>query len=300
MSARADYRETECRTALNRVDGMGFRWSLNPYRGCVHGCHYCFARRYHSYLDLSPGSDFTGIIYVKTNVADVLGLELSRRSMRREGVVVGTATDPYQPIEGRYRLTRRCLEALARWRNPASLITKGTLVVRDIDVLSEASRRAECSVIFSITTMDVELARKIEPGTPPPAKRVAAMSRLVGAGIKAGVALAPVVPGITDGAANLEAVVRAAASGGARFLWAGALNLKPGTREHFLEFVEREYPELTTLYDRLYPGAYAPGAVQSEIGRVVGALKLRYGIREARKPPSEPPPQQLRLEPGRR
>ena len=273
---------------------MDFRWSLNPYRGCVHGCHYCFARRYHSHFDLSPGADFTGIIYVKTNGADVLALELSKRSWRREPVVVGTATDPYQPIEGKYRLTRRCLEAFALWRNPVSLITKGTLAIRDSDVLTDVSRHAECTVCFSVTTMDVDLARKLEPGTPPPAKRMEAMGRLVRSGVRAGVALAPVVPGITDGAENLEAVARAAAAQGARFLWASTLYLKPGTKEHFLEFVEREFPELAASYDGLYPGAYAPSGMQSEVSRGVELLKVRYGMLEERRRSPEPP-RQLKL-----
>ena len=153
MSSRAQYEEVECRTAINRVKGMGFRWSMNPYRGCVHGCHYCFARRFQSYYDLDPGSDFTSVIFVKVNAPQVLGEELSRPSWRREPVSVGTATDPYQPIEGKYRLTRRCLEAFARWRSPITLVTKGTMVVRDIDVLAELSRSADCTVCFSVTTM---------------------------------------------------------------------------------------------------------------------------------------------------
>lgn len=148
---------------------MDFRWSLNPYRGCVHGCHYCFARRFHSYFDLDPGNDFTDVIFVKTNEPEVLGEELSLRSWRRESVAVGTATDPYQPIEGKYRLTRRCLEVFSQWRSLVTLVTKGTLVVRDVDVLQELSRRADCTVCFSVTTMDPELTRKLEPGTPPPA-----------------------------------------------------------------------------------------------------------------------------------
>ena len=134
MPTRVRYEETQCRSALNRVQGMQFRWSLNPYRGCVHGCHYCFARRYHSYYDLNVGDDFTSVIIVKTNVARVLRKELSRPSWRREPVAVGTATDPYQPIEGKYRLTRQCLEAFADCRSPVRMVTKGSMIIRDIDV----------------------------------------------------------------------------------------------------------------------------------------------------------------------
>ena len=278
MSTRVDYQETQCRTALNRVSGMDFRWSLNPYRGCVHGCQYCFARRFHAHFDLNAGDDFTSTIFVKTNVAKVLSLELSDPSWRREAVAFGTATDPYQPIEGKYRLTRSCLEAFALWRSPVMLITKGTMSIRDIDVLQELSRSTESTVCFSITTVDRELARKLEPGTPPPDKRLVAVERLAAAGVRAGVALAPVIPGITDSAENLEAVAAAAASHGARFLWASSLYLKPGTKEHFLGFLESEYPALRQTFRSLYPGAYAPKMFQSQLQGRVAELKERHGL----------------------
>ena len=146
------YEETEAKSVLNPVQGMGFRWSVNPYRGCTHGCHYCFARRYHSYLDLNPGADFTGIIFVKVNAPAVLRAELARPRWRREAVAVGTATDPYQPIEGRYRLTRGVIEALAEASTPASVVTKGPLVVRDIDVLQGLRDRSSATVCVSVTT----------------------------------------------------------------------------------------------------------------------------------------------------
>ena len=282
MSAQVQYREIECRSAINRVKGMDFRWSLNPYRGCVHGCHYCFARRFHSYYDLGPGEDFTGIIFVKTNAPTVLREELSRPSWHREQVHVGTATDPYQPIEGKYRLTRGCLEAFVDYRSPMNLVTKGTMIVRDVDVLQELSRRAGCTVCFSLTTMDVELARKLEPGTPPPHKRLEALERLVQAGVKAGVALAPVIPGITDSDSNLEAVARSAASYGAQFLWANMLYLKPGTREHFLDFVGHEFPGLASDLGSLYPGAYAPRWAQSQLRQRVAGIKQANGMVEPR------------------
>ena len=293
-ASRPTYRLTECRTALNRVSGMDFKWSLNPYRGCVHGCHYCFARRYHAHLELDPGDDFTGVILVKANCPDVLGLELSRPSWRRDTVAVGTATDPYQPIEGKYRLTRRCLEVFAVWRTPIALLTKGTLAVRDIDVLQELTRKTDSTVCFSVTTVDRETARRLEPGTPPPEKRLLAMSRLVDAGVNAGVALAPVVPGITDGRANIEAVVRAAADRGARFLWSSALYLKPGTKEHFLDFVASEHPSLRHEYRRMYPGAYAPQRVQRRIRRSVDDAMRANGL-APRPPRRRPEAVQLRL-----
>ena len=297
MSSRVRYEEVECRTALNRVKGMGFRWSLNPYRGCVHGCHYCFARRFHSYYDLDTSNDFTSVIFVKTNAHEVLAQELSRRSWRREVVTVGTATDPYQPIEGKYRVTRRCLEAFVDWRSPITLITKGSMIIRDVDVLQELARRAECTVCFSITTMDPQLVRKLEPGTPPPHQRLRAMGRLVQAGVNAGVALAPVIPGITDDTANLENVARSAADHGARFLWANTVYLKPGTKEHFLSFVRKEYPGLEADFQRLYPGSYAPKSVQSDLDRRIADIKLAHGLSASEDGPTDEDkkPRQLKL-----
>lgn len=168
MMARVRYEEIQSQSALNRVEGMGFRWSLNPYRGCVHSCHYCFARRYHGYFDLNASEDFTGIIFVKLNAPQVLRRELARPSWKRETVAVGTATDPYQPAEGKYRITRGCLEAFADFHSPIGLVTKGTMIVRDIDVLSDLAHKADGSVCFSVTTLDSQLWRRLEPGTPPP------------------------------------------------------------------------------------------------------------------------------------
>lgn len=257
---------------------MPFRWSLNPYQGCVHGCHYCFARGFNLYRDLDAGQDFTNIISVKVNAPKVLREELSRPSWRREAVAIGTATDPYQPIEGRYRLTRGCLEALAERRTPATVITKGTLAVRDADVMADLARRAECTVAFSVTTVDAELARRLEPGVPPPLSRLWALERLALAGVNAGVLVAPIVPGITDNIKNLESVVRAAAEHGARWVGGQALHLKPGTREHFLGFLRREHPSLLREYERLYRGGLAPRWFRDEVSERLGGLVKRYGV----------------------
>ena len=227
------YVETQAKSVLNAVRGMGFGWSANPYRGCVHGCHYCFARRYHAYLDLGVGEDFTGVILVKVNAVAVLRAELARPGWRRELVAVGTATDPYQPIEGRYRLTRGLLEALAEARTPASVVTKGPMVIRDVDVLAAVRDRGGVSVCVSLTTLDRDLWRRLEPGTAPPHQRLRAVATLAAAGIPVGVLLAPIVPGLTTDRANLEAVVRGAAEHGANFVGSGVLHLEPGVREHF-------------------------------------------------------------------
>jgi len=279
------YEETLAKSILNPVQGMGFRWSINPYRGCTHGCHYCFARRYHAYFDLNPGDDFTGIIFVKVNAPTVLRAELGRPSWRREPVAVGTATDPYQPIEGRYRLTREVLAALAEAATPASVVTKGPLVVRDVDILRDLRDRAGATICVSLTTLDRERWRRLEPGTAPPAQRLRAVARLAASGVTVGILLAPIIPGLTADRANLEAVVRGAADHGAAFLGTNVLHLHPGVKEHFGAFLRAEAPELLPLYRRLYPGNYAPDAVQSEIRLLVAELRERYALPErARRP----------------
>ena len=294
--ANPSYQEIRTAGALNRVRGMDFKWSLNPYQGCVHGCHYCFARRYHSFHDLDPGEDFSRVIMVKVNVHEVLYNELCRPSWRRELVAMGTATDPYQPIEGKFRLTRKCLEVFRLKRVPISLVTKGTMVVRDLDLLADLSRNGGCTVCFSITTMDRDLWQRLEPGTPPPEKRLLAMERLVQKGVNAGVILAAVVPGITDDPAGLAGVVRAAAQHGARFLSANVLYLKAGTKHHFLEFLTREYPSLVPAYRNTYPGAFAPRRLKEDIQGQVAVLRRHYGLNE-RSPAGEPAlgPRQLQL-----
>jgi len=272
------YRETEAQSLLNPVRGMGFRWSANPYRGCTHGCHYCFARRYHAYLELTPGDDFTGIIFVKVNAPLVLRAELARRNWRREAVAIGTASDPYQPIEGRYRLTRGILEALHGALTPATVVTKGPMVVRDIDVLQALRDRAGVTVCVSLTTLDRDRWRQLEPGTAPPGQRLRAVERLSAAGISAGVLLAPIIPGLTADRENLEAVVRGAAEHGAVFLAANVLHLEPGVKEHFTTFLEVQAPGLLPVYRSLYRASYAPEGFRTRITARVEELRERYGL----------------------
>ncbi len=277
---RADaavYQEVTCRSALNRVEGMPFRWTLNPYRGCTHGCHYCFARRYHTQFELNTGDQFASVILVKTNLPDVLIRELDKPSWRRELVALGTATDPYQPIEGHYRLTRRSLFALAASRTPVGVVTKGPMVVRDRDALLAVARSASCSICVSVPTVDEDAWQSLEPGTAHPLQRLRAVRQLVDAGLNAGVLMAPIVPGITSQPAKLERTVKAIAEHGARFVGAQLLYLKDGTRTHFLDFLAREYPDLRVRYDRLYAGAYAPKAYVAQVQAVVGMLRDRYG-----------------------
>src|SRR5712671_8240122 len=214
----ARYQEVSCRSALNRVKGMPFNWTLNPYRGCTHGCHYCFARRYHAQFEMDSDDEFASVILVKSNIAEVLRRELDRPAWRREQVALGTATDPYQPIEGRYRLTRASLELLARARTPVGLVTKGPMVVRDADVLIEIARASHCDVYMSVPTVDEDAWRTLEPGTAHPLQRLRAVRQLVDAGINAGVLMAPIVPGFSSSRAKLERTVKAIADCGARFM----------------------------------------------------------------------------------
>lgn len=216
-----DYLEVQCKSALNPVKGMGFAWSLNPYTGCEHRCAFCYVRAFERRADRPSDDRYVRSIRVKINVAGVLRSELSRRSWRKETVVIGAATDPYQPAEGRYKLTRQCLQALSDFSNPAAMITRGPMIVRDLDVLSELARRANLHITFSIPTVDDDIWRRTEPGTAHPRQRLRAIEKLVAAGIDVGVGMAPIIPGLSDRPDRLEAVVKAARAAGATGLWAG-------------------------------------------------------------------------------
>src|SRR5436190_9681508 len=212
---RAEYREEPCKVALNRVKGMPLNWSLSPYRGCVHRCTFCYVRAFERRADRPSDARYGTSIRVKVNVAEVLRRELARPSWQREGIAIGAATDPYQPAEGRYRLTRACLGALGAAANPFSIITRGPLIVRDVDVLAEAASRAEVSVTFSVPTLDHEVWQRTEPGTAPPRQRLRALTQLVDAGVKASVGMAPILPGLSDKPELLADVVREARAAGA-------------------------------------------------------------------------------------
>ncbi len=275
----ARYQEVSCRSALNRVQGMPFfSWTLNAYRGCTHGCHYCFARRYHAQFEMNAGDEFASVILVKTNVVEVLTRELDRPSWKREKVAVGTATDPYQPIEGHYRLTRRSFEALARARTPASLVTKGPMVVRDRDVLRDLARTAGCTVYMSVPTVDEDAWRTLEPGTAHPLQRLRAVRELNDAGVDAGVLMAPIVPGFTSSRSKLERTIKAIADHGARFVGSNVMHLEAGTRAHFMEFIAREFPAMLPRFERLYVKKFAPPAYREEAQAMVRVLQQRYGL----------------------
>ena len=288
---RVEYREEPCKGALNRVKGMMFSWSLNPYMGCVHQCTFCYVRAFELRADRPYDDRYGRSIRVKTNIVEVLGAELARPSWRHEPVAVGAATDPYQPAEGRYRLTRGCIEALGEAANPFSLITRGPLIVRDVDVLAEAAARTDVSVTLSVPTVDDEIWRKTEPGTAHPRQRLRALKALVDAGVKASVGMAPLLPGISDRPEQIEQVVREAREAGACGIWANLLFLRPGTREHFLQALAEDFPEQLDRYERLYERrAYLSAERSKPVRAQVATLARRHGIRDRRRKPLAPPP----------
>jgi DNA repair photolyase len=292
-----EYREEPCRSALNRVQGMGFGWSLNPYMGCVHRCTFCYVRAFERRADRPSDDRYGTSIRVKTNVAEVLRRELARPSWAREIVAIGAATDPYQPAEGRYKLTRACLEVLADAANPIRIITRGPMIVRDIDVLARAASRASVAVTFSVPTLDHEIWQRTEPGTAPPRQRLRALTQLVDAGIKASVGMAPIIPGLSDKPELMADVVRAAREAGATGVWANLLYLKPGTKEHFLTALERDWPELLPEYEQLYGRrAYLSTAQSEPVRAQVRELTRAHGIRDRRRVRLEPPPEPEQLE----
>jgi DNA repair photolyase len=278
--------ETEAKSVLNRVHGMPFEWSINPYRGCQHRCVFCYARRTHAFLERDGVADWGDKIYVKTNAPAVLRRELARSRGRSLDVCVGTATDPYQPLEGTYRITRGIFAELARAATPAHLITRSPLVVRDVDVLTDLSRRASFTVGISLPTLDPELSRRIEPTVAPPAKRLFAVQSLAAKGIRVGVAVAPILPGLTDDAKTIERVLRAARDCGASFVWHNVLNLGEVTRDAYFRFLDETFPKLIPLYDALYRGKYAPPEYTQTIAQRFA--RERGGVTLAERPRREP------------
>jgi len=276
-----EVREVTAKTALQAVHHMPFQWSLNPYRGCQHGCVYCYARATHRFLDLDAGDDFSQVLFAKVNLPSVLDRELRRRRVPPDLVAVGTATDPYQPIEGRYRLTRECLTVLDRRRIPTQIITKGTLVRRDVDVLRRMTQGAGVTVMFSVPTVDDALARQTEPGTPPPRLRLAAMKGLAAEGIRVGVLMAPILPGLSDDGPHLNSALAAARAHGAQFVHADLVRLAPEVRPVFFAYLRRHHPELLRSYQEWFLGAVgaAPPEMRRALLRVVPPQNLRATAR---------------------
>ena len=279
----ATYQEIHCRSALNRVKGKAYmQWSLNPYRGCTHGCHYCFARRYHTHLELGTdqnGDDqFASVIFVKTNFVEVLRRELDRPAWKKESIGFGTATDPYQPIEGTYKISRGVIEALRDASTPVGIVTKGPMVVRDIDVLKDLSAVASCRVHMSVPTVDEDAWEKLEPGVAHPMQRLKAVRQLVDAGIDCGVLMAPIVPGFSTQPAKLERTVKAIADSGATSIGTMVMHMDGGTKEHFMALLHREYPDLVAMYEQLYASRYVKKDYEKRVQEVVSLMRQRYGV----------------------
>jgi DNA repair photolyase len=292
MGSGVLYREITVKSALTRVQGMPFAWSLNPYYGCERACTYCYARDYHARRGRDTGAGFDREIDVKINFPELLAQEL-RRLRKRETVALGTATDPYQQCEGRYRITRRTLEALVASPLPLIVITKGSMIVRDVDLLTHL----DVKVCMSIGTVSEEIARTSEPHASPPRARLEAVRRLVSAGIDAGVLAAPILPGLTDSEASLDAVAAAAAKSGATFFSTRPLKLDPGVKPHYYAFLAENFPQLlpgteARFVDRVNPTQRYTDALEERASRV----RERYVFKE--RPFRRPEPQptaQLRL-----
>ena len=282
--------EIQCKALINHVSGesLPFHWTINPYRGCQHACTYCFTPGTHSHLGPDMGRDFDTRISVKINAPEVLKQELRSPTWRGQFIALGTACDPYEPVEQKYQLTRRILEVLRDFRNPVSITTKGALIPRDMDILVELSECAFCSVNFSVSTLDEKVWKLTEPQTPHPMKRLQAMEKLVKAGIRAGVMLAPVLPGLSDSPEALERVVRAASEHGAEFLASNVLHLRPGSREWYMPFIREAHPHLNPLYAQLYCGPYAPEEYTDHVLELVDSLRQRYGFTAHSRPPAVP------------
>jgi len=274
---QARYQEIQVRAALAKAQGMPFRWALNPYRGCTHACEYCYARKYQRHLELGAGDDFSSVIFVKTNLPEALRRDVSRRGWTREAIAIGTATDPYQPIEGHYRITRRCLEVLNAARTPFHIITKGSMIVRDAGILAAAP--GGCRVYFSVPCVDEDVWRRLEPGTAHPLQRLRAARQLADAGIDARVLMMPLVPGISTAPALVEATLRAIAAAGVPLAGSNVAHLDDGVREHFFGFLEREYPQLLDGYRRLYARGYAARGYTEQVAALVKAAAKRLGLK---------------------
>ena len=286
-----EFLHVRAKRVINEIKGgpgyLPFQFTINAYRGCSHACTYCFARPSHAWLDLDTGRDFETRIVVKVNAVERLRVELDPRRWGGHHIAMGTNTDPYQRCEGKYRLTRGIVEVLAEAANPFSILTKSTLVLRDLDVLVAAARRTDVRVNLSVGTLDPEVWRTTEPGTPHPAHRVKAVAALNAAGVPCGVLVAPVLPGLSDAPEQLEAVVRACVEAGAVSISTVLLHLRPGVKEPFMAALDATHPHLVERYRRLYRGSRAPRSDQRTVADIVqGAVRraggLPVGPREAR------------------
>jgi DNA repair photolyase len=284
--AGVTFYEVAAKTALNQVpaaSAMPFRWTINPWRGCTHACFYCYARGTHSWLELDTGKGFDTQVVVKTNVVQVLRRELSRPSWRREQVALGTNTDPYQRAEGRYRLMPGVITALAESGTPLSILTKGTLLRRDLPLLASAARDVGVGLGVSIAIGDTGLHQSLEPGTPSPSARLGLVRAVTDAGLPCGVMVAPVLPWLTDSTETLDSLLASIAAAGATGATVLALHLRPGAREWYFGWLREHRPDLVTRYEHLYArGAYAAKWYPRMLADRVGPLLERHGLGRAR------------------
>ncbi len=277
-----EYFTLPAKSLLNRCvsrRSLPFAWTINPYRGCEFGCQYCYARYTHEFMEMRDGAEFEQKIYVKQHTADLLRQEL-RKVKRAEPIALGTATDPYQPAERRYEVTRSILDEFTRHRGfELGIITKSNLVVRDVDLLRAIAQNNALSIHVTVTTLNVDLARILEPRAPRPDLRIEAVRELSAAGLTVGVSCSPVLPGITDSPADLEAVVRAAAVAGARHIFAGPLFLKPCSAAVFLPFLERNFPQLVENYrQRYHDRSFLPPSYGKRVAELITRFRQKYGI----------------------
>ncbi|PZG15571.1 radical SAM protein [Micromonospora craterilacus] len=300
------FHEVRAKSIISKVPGASrvpFEWTINPYRGCSHGCVYCFARNTHTYLDLDAGADFDRQVIVKVNAGELVRRELAAPRWRGGHVAMGTNVDCYQRAEGRYRLMPSIIEALRDFANPFSILTKGTLILRDLPLLRQAAQVTRVGVSFSVGFLDEQLWRSVEPGTPSPSRRLAAVRQFTDAGFEVGVLMAPILPGLSDSDESIEATVAAIAAAGATSVTPLPLHLRPGAREWYARWLAREYPHLVPRYRELFrSGAYAPQSYQRELTARARIAARRHGLcrpagddhRQQPQPPA-PPPEQLSL-----
>jgi DNA repair photolyase len=286
---QTNFYEVRAKSVLNRVPGKSqvpFRWTINVYRGCSHACVYCFARPTHKYLDFDAGRDFEREIVVKVNAPEVLRVELAKPSWKREHVALGTNTDPYQWVEGRYRLMEGIWEAMRDFANPCSVLTKSPLLLRDLPLMLQIAQRTSMSACLSIPTLDEKAWRATEPHTPNPRARLEAVAELNRAGIPTGVLIAPLMPGINDAPHQIEPLLELAAAAGATSIGGLALHLRGEVRDIFMDWLRTQRPDLVPRYEELYRrGAYAP---REERERLSSLVHQRGGTRSPRGVPRRP------------
>jgi DNA repair photolyase len=277
-----EYRELRARSLVNRCDSprVPFEWTVNPYRGCAMGCRYCYAAYTHEYLGHEAAGSFHSAIYAKSFAPDETLRALAASARRGERIALGTATDPYQPGESELRVTRRFLECAVQVRGlRLGITTKGAIILRDLDLLTRIHRRARLSVQVSLNSLDAELLRRIEPWAPPPDVRIEVLRRLAEAGLRVGLSLSPILPGITDQEEKLDALIGRAAAVGVRRMWGSLLFLRSPTREKYFDFLAREFPRYLEAYRRAYAGtSYLSGPYRERIEAMVRRLREKHGV----------------------